>query len=56
MAKVEVDGDEKKGGVPSRFELKTKAGCSRQEGTPMTNVRTLPVGSWSATAALSSAR
>jgi hypothetical protein len=24
-----VDGDEKKGGVPSRFELKTEAGCSR---------------------------
>jgi putative transposase len=36
-----VDGDEEEGGVPSRFELKTDAGCSRQEGTPMTNVRTL---------------
>jgi len=37
-----VDGDEEEGGVPSRFELKTEAGSSRQEGTPMTNVVTLP--------------
>jgi transposase-like protein len=38
-----VDGVEEKGGVPSRL-IKTDAGESRQEGTPMTNVRTLPVG------------
>lgn len=38
-----MDGVEGKGGVPSRL-LKTEAGDGRQEGTPMTNVRTLPVG------------
>jgi putative transposase len=37
-----VDGVEEKGGVPSRL-IKTEAGTNRQEGTPMTNVRTLPV-------------
>jgi putative transposase len=37
-----VDGGAKKGGVPSRL-IKTDAGTNRQEGTPMTNVRTLPV-------------
>ena len=33
----------REGGVPSRL-IKTEAGEGRQEGTPMTNVRTLPVG------------
>jgi putative transposase len=37
-----VDGGEEEGGVPSRL-IKTDAGMNRQEGTPMTNVRTLPV-------------
>jgi transposase-like protein len=37
-----VDGVEEEGGVPSRL-IKTDAGTSRQEGTPMMNVRTLPV-------------
>ena len=37
-----MDGGEEEGGVPSRL-IKTDAGVGRQEGTPMTNVRTLPV-------------
>jgi putative transposase len=38
-----VDGVEKKGGVPSRL-IKTDRLKAGKEGTPMTNVRTLPVG------------
>jgi hypothetical protein len=37
-----VDGVEKKGGVPSRL-IKTDRLMAGKEGTPMTNVRTLPV-------------
>jgi putative transposase len=37
-----VDGVEKKGGVPSRL-IKTDRLKAGKEGTPMTNVRTLPV-------------
>jgi len=38
-----VDGVEEKGGVPSRL-IKTDRRKAGKEGTPMTNVRTLPVG------------
>src|SRR5665648_748585 len=38
-----VDACEEEGGVPSRL-LKTDAGDGRQEGTPMEDVRRLPVG------------
>ena len=38
-----MDGVEKKGGVPSRL-IKTDRLKAGKEGTPMTNVRTLPVG------------
>jgi putative transposase len=38
-----VDGVEEKGGVPSRL-IKTDRLKAGKEGTPMTNVRTLPVG------------
>jgi putative transposase len=38
-----VDGDEEEGGVPSRL-IKTDRRKAGKEGTPMTNVRTLPVG------------
>jgi hypothetical protein len=37
-----VDGVEEKGGVPSRL-IKTDRRKAGKEGTPMTNVRTLPV-------------
>ncbi|HET9126248.1 MAG TPA: hypothetical protein VFN65_15325, partial [Solirubrobacteraceae bacterium] len=36
------DGGEKEGGVPSRL-IKTDRRRAGKEGTPMTNVRTLPV-------------
>jgi transposase-like protein len=38
-----VDGVEEKGGVPSRL-IEDRSRMNRQEGTPMSNVRTLPVG------------
>ena len=38
-----MDGVEEKGGVPSRL-IKTDRLMAGKEGTPMTNVRTLPVG------------
>jgi putative transposase len=38
-----VDGVEKKGGVPSRL-IKTDRRKAGKEGTPVTNVRTLPIG------------
>jgi hypothetical protein len=38
-----VDGVEEKGGVPSRL-IKTDRLKAGKEGTPMMNVRTLPVG------------